>query len=425
MTSDATTLAASPAGTPHTGSPHTGSAHTGTVHAETKEIPVWLILLMATALGLVVANLYYAQPLIGPISRALSMSPETAGLIITMAQVGYGTGLLLIVPLADMVENRRLIVTLVLAAAVALACMALSRQALPFLAAALAVGLSCVAAQVIVPFAAHLSPEASRGRTVGNVMSGLLLGIMLARPVSSFVTAASSWPVIFGISSVLMIGVAVVLRVALPPRRPAPGLSYGSLLASMATLMRTTPLLRRRGLYQAAMFGMFSLYWTTSPLRLAGPEFHMSQIGIALVALAGVAGAIAAPIAGRLADAGWERPATGFGLILAIMSFLITHLGAYGSTASLVLLVAAAILLDFGVTTTLVVSQRSLYSLGAGIRNRINGLFMATFFIGGALGSAVGAWAFAKGGWEATSWIGAVVPALAFLFYLTEYRRAR
>lgn len=390
--------------------------------SDQQAISPWLTLLLATACGLIAANLYYGQPLAGPISAELGMSPAAAGLIVTLTQIGYGLGLLLIVPLGDLFENRRLILTVVLAGATALLAAGLVTHPLPFLTAALFIGLGSVAVQILVPYAAHMAPEAARGKVVGNVVSGLMLGIMLARPVSSFIAQVSSWHVVFYLSSATMIVLMIVLALALPKRVPTSKPTYSHLLSSMGRLAVTTPILQRRALYQACMFGAFSLFWTTTPLLLASPEFGLSQGGIALFALAGVAGAIAAPIAGRWADRGLTRPATAFAMLLVAASFLITHLGPHGSTLALGLLTAAAILLDFGVTTSLVLGQRTIFSLGAEYRSRLNGLYMATFFTGGAIGSAVGGWAFAHGGWWLTSWIGFTLPVLALLYFATEKR---
>jgi predicted MFS family arabinose efflux permease len=383
-------------------------------------ISAWMTLLLAFACGLIVANLYYAQPLAGPIGASLGLAPGATGLIVTLTQIGYGCGLLLIVPLGDLLETRRLVVTLIGLAAIALLGAALSTQPAPFLAAVMGIGLASVAAQVIVPFAAHLTPEAMRGRVVGNVMSGLLTGIMLARPVSSFIAQLASWHAVFYVSTAAMLALALLLQLALPQRRPASTLRYGQLLTSMLHLVRDTPVLRRRALYQAGMFGAFSLFWTTSPLLLAGPEFGLSQGGIALFALAGVAGAVASPIAGRMADKGWSKPATAMAMSAAILAFAMTHLGAPGSSLKLALLVAAGIVLDFGVTTNLVVGQRAIYSLGAATRSRLNGLYMATFFAGGAIGSAAGGWAYAHGGWAWASALGLALPVAALLYFLTE-----
>lgn len=379
--------------------------------------------IMAAGCGLVAANLYYSQPLAGPIAASIGLPSHATGLIVTLTQVGYGLGLLLIVPLGDLLENRRLIVTMIAAATVALIAAGLSTGVLPFLAASLAIGLASTAVQMIVPFAASLAPDAHRGRVVGNVMSGLMVGIMMARPVSSFIARYSSWHLVFFVSAAVMVLLGFVLATRLPKRVPQTKLSYFALIASMGHLYASQPVLRRRAFYQACQFAAFSLFWTVTPLVLAGPAFQLSQAGIALFALAGVAGAIASPIAGRLADRDLGRPATIFGIASVAIAFLITHFAPEGSAIALALLTFAAILLDFGVTMTLVIGQRAIYGLGADLRSRLNGLFMATFFMGGAVGSAVGAWAFAEGGWLLASMLGLALPVLAFLYFLTERRR--
>lgn len=385
-------------------------------------VPARLTLLLAFACGLIAANLYYAQPLAGPIGAALGLSASATGLIVTLTQIGYGCGLMFIVPLGDLVEARRLVLTLLGLAALALLGAALSTRPLPFLASTLGIGIASVAAQVLVPYAAQLAPEAVRGRVVGNVMSGLMLGIMLARPVASVVAQVASWHTVFFLSAAAMAALCWLLRSALSPRRPASTLSYGRLLASMVRLARRTPVLQRRSLYHASLFGAFSLFWTTAPLRLAGPEFRLSQGGIALFALAGVAGAVASPIAGRLADRGWTRPATALAMLAVAAAFLLSHLGGYGSRRALGLLVTAGIVLDFGVTTNLVLGQRAIFVLGAEARSRLNGIYMATFFAGGAIGSALGGLAFAHGGWRLASWLGFSLPAVALIGWLTERR---
>lgn len=215
---------------------------------------------------------------------------------------------------------------------------------------------------------------------------------------------------------------AGVLAWKLPPRVPAGRLRYGALLASMGRLARDMPVLRRRALYHAALFAAFSLFWTTTPLWLAGPTFGLSQGGIALFALAGVAGAIASPIAGRVADRGWSRPATALAMLAVAAGFLLTHIAAPGSSWSLALLVLAAIVLDFGVSANLTLGQRAIFALGADIRARLNGLYMTTFFLGGALGSALGAWAYASGGWLLASSIGIALPVAALAYWATEER---
>ena len=385
----------------------------------------WITLILAVACGLIAANLYYTQPLVESISSAVGLSSGAAGLIVTLTQIGYGIGLLFIVPLGDLLENRKLVVTLLILTAIVLIIAAEVRSAALFLAASLLIGVGSVAAQVLVPYAAHLSPEETRGRNVGNVMSGLLLGIMLARPVSSLVENYFGWHAIFILSSAMLLVLALVLAKVLPARRPQTTVNYPAILSSMLQLLKTTPILRRRALYHAFLFGMFSLFWTTVPLVLTSPVFHFSSTGVALFALAGVSGAAAAPIAGRLADKGLIRAATGLSIVLVILSGLLPMLFAGGSILSIVILVAAAILLDMGVSANMVLGQRAIFALGAEVRSRLNGLYMAIFFAGGAIGSAVGGWAYAMGGWQAALWVGVLFPALAMLYFFTEKRGVR
>ncbi len=402
----------------------TGGATASATHPiePPQSVPAWVTPLLAAACGMTVANLYFAQPLVGPIAAALQLSPGAAGLIVTLVQAGYCLGLLLLVPLADLVENRRLVCRLLAGNAVALAAAAYASQAATFLLAAWLIGLCSVAVQVLVPFAAHLAPDHARGRAVGNVTSGLLLGIMLARPIASMVADLWGWHAIFAVSAVVMALLSFVLARHLPQRKPAPGPRYIEVLGSMWQLLRTQPVLRRRAAYQASMFGAFSLFWTTAPLYLSGPAFGLSQRGIALFALAGVAGAIAAPIAGRLADRGRGRRMTAIALLLGAGSLVIGLAGTPGSMLALAMLTIAAIVLDFGVSASLVVGQRAIFSLSPEHRGRLNGVFMAVFFVGGALGSALGGWAYAHGGWPLASGIGFALPMLALLYFATERR---
>ncbi len=381
--------------------------------------------LLAGASGLIVASLYYAQTLVGPISAATGLSPEAAGLIVTLTQAGYALGLLFVVPLGDLLENRKLIFGALLFAAAALAAAASSHTAIQFLAASLAIGLGSVAAQVLVPFAAHLSQEATRGRTVGKVVSGLLLGIMLARPAASLIADHASWRTVFGIASVLVGVLAFVLRAKLPERVPATPLSYGRLIGSLWHLLRDTPVLRRRAAYHAGLFGAFSMFWTIAPLVLQGERFHLSQTGIAVFALVGMAGAIASPIAGKLADQGYTLPATAAALLLGMLGFALPLWMPESRAIAIGMLVIASIVLDMGVAANLVLGQRALFALGAEVRSRLNGIYFALFFAGGALGSATGAWMLANYGWRAALLTGIAFPAAGLLYWMTEALAAR
>lgn len=386
------------------------------------DIAPGMVRLLATSAGLIVANLYYAQTLVGPISAATGLSAAAAGLIVTLTQVGYALGLLFIVPLGDLVENRRLVFVSLLVTAAALAAAALSDSAGLFLAASLAIGLGSVAAQILVPFAAHLSREEHRGHVVGKVVSGLLLGIMLARPAASLVAGHASWHAVFGAAALAILVLAFVLRVKLPPRKPAHQLSYGRLIVSLWHLLATTPLLRRRAAYHAGLFGAFSLFWTVTPLVLAGPLFQVSQTGIAIFALVGMAGAVASPVAGRLADAGHTLTATAAALLLGIAGFALQLFQPASRPVAIGVLVVASIVLDMAVAANLVLGQRAIFTLGAEVRSRLNGIYFALFFGGGALGSALGAWMFAHYGWHAALLTGMAFPAAALLYWTGELR---
>lgn len=381
----------------------------------------WLIVALAFACGAGAANLYYAQPLVGLIGPAVGLGLASADLIVTLSQIGYAAGLLLLVPLADVLENRRLILVTLAAAVLALGVAASASSAALFLAASLLIGISSAGVQMVVPLVASLTPPAIRGRVVGQVMSGLLLGILLARPVGSLIAAAFGWRAVFVASAVLMAGVDLMLLRVLPRRRPALGQSYGRLLASLWPLLRDTPVLQRRTLYQCALFATFALFWTAAPLLLMAPPFNLTHFGIAAFTLAGAAGALAAPIAGRLADAGWTRPAAGVSMAMVGCGFALSRFAVEGG--SVLALAAAAVLLDFGVQSNQVLGQREIYALAGDLRSRLNGIYVGGFFLAGAVGSSLAGPALAHGGWTVVSWLGIGFPALALLLYATEFRR--
>ncbi len=389
------------------------------------DISTAMVWLLAISTGLIVANLYYAQTLVGPIATTTGLMPQAAGLIVTLTQIGYCLGLLFIVPLGDMIENRRLVCGALLLTSFALLAAAFAGSAWMFLGASLCIGLGSVAAQVLVPFAAHLSQEATRGKTVGKVVSGLLIGIMLARPAASLVADHFGWHAIFLFGAVAMLALAMLLRWRLPVRVPTAMLAYPKLLCSMWQLFCTTTVLRRRAAYQAGMFGAFSLFWTTVPLVLAAPSFHLSLTSIAIFALVGMAGAIASPVAGRLADRGHTGIATTVALLLGVGAFALPLLVPGSRTLALAVLVVASILLDMGVAANLVLGQRAIFSLDAETRSRMNGVFLAIFFGGGALGSALGGWMYAAHGWHATLLLGAAFAALALAYHAAQFAAAR
>jgi predicted MFS family arabinose efflux permease len=382
-----------------------------------------LTVLLALACALIVANLYYAQPLTGLIGPALGLAPAQTGLLVTMTQLGYGLGLLAFVPLGDLIDNRRLAVASLLIAAAALAVIACAPTAGVFLAATLVVGVACTTVQVLLPFAAHFTTEADRGRVIGSLTSGLMLGIMLARPAASFVTYYAGWRAVFALSAALMTLMAAILALGMPRYQPVTRLSYLGILRSLPALLREVPILRRRAAYHAALYASFSLFWTAVPLLLAGERFGLTQRGIGLFALAGTGGVIVAPIAGIIADRGLTKPATGCAIGAVLAAFEIALIG--GEMRSISLLIVAALLVDAGLVINFVLSQRSIYAPRPESRSRIGGLFTAIFFTGGALGSGLAAASLVAGGWELTSQIGMAFAAGALALYAGELAASR
>lgn len=375
-----------------------------------------LVVVMALAVGLIAANIYYAQPLVALIAPDLGLPEATASLVVTLSQIGYAVGLILLVPLGDQVENRRLVLCCVAGAVLALAGAALATSGPVFLLLALVVGTGSTAVQMLVPIAAHLAPDASRGRVVGNVMAGLLLGILLARPAASLIANAFGWRAVFGVAAAANLVMAAILWRALPVRRPTPLTSYRHLLASLWPILRDTPVLQRRIVYHSCMFGAFTLFWTAVPLHLAGPAFGLTQGGIALFALCGASGAAVAPIAGRLGDRGQSGRVTLVGMVLALAAFGLAWSGA----GSVVALAVCAILLDAGVQMNQVAGQRAIYALAPAMRSRVNGIYMALFFLAGALGSALASPLMTHLGWSGLALVGAAFPVVALAAFATE-----
>ncbi|OAA18109.1 arabinose efflux permease family protein [Frankia sp. EI5c] len=370
-------------------------------------------LFLAVACGLAVANLYYSQPILSQLAAAFGTSQGETALVVTVTQIGYALGLLLIVPLGDLVANRRLAVCLVSGAAIALVAAGVAPSLSVFMVAALVVGTTSTVAQVLVPFAAHLAPPGREGAVVGRVMSGLLLGILLARTTSSLVAAALSWRWVYGLSAALMIVVVLTAMKVLPERRPAAGPNYPALIASLLDLLRHEPVLRRRAIYQTLMFGAFSAFWTSIAYELH-ERHHLSQVAIGLFALVGAGGAAAAPLAGRLGDQGRTRVATGAGLLLATGSMLL----ALVADRSVIALAVAGLLLDFGVQTTMILGQREIYTTRPESRARMNAVYLASMFAGGAIGSALAGAIYQAHGWSGVAIFAALLPLVAFAHWL-------
>ena len=376
---------------------------------------------MAVAAGVSVANLYYAQPLLHTLARGFAVSNGAAGSIITLTQLGYALGLVLLVPLGDLLQRRRLITRVLFGAVAALVAAALSPKLLWFDVACLFIGITAVVAQVLVPFAAHLAADADRGRVVGRVMSGLLLGILLARVASGLISDVIGWRGVYWIAAGLMLLQTLVLARLLPAEPAQSRQSYGALLLSILHLMRDEPVLRRRIVYGMAVFAAFSVLWTSLPFLLAPPPYGYSDSLIGMFGLLGVAGVLMASFAGHLHDRGHSRIGTGSALALVILSFLLMGLWPYHVVA----IIMGIVLLDLGVQGTQILNQSIIYGLRPQARSRLTTAYMTCFFIGGAVGSAVAAAAFTHFGWTGVAVAGGSFGAIGFLFWLSEGKAKR
>ncbi len=388
-----------------------------TARAASGGIPATLQILFAAAVGITVINLFATQTLIAPIAAALGLDSRLSGMVAMLPQLGYATGLILLVPLADLLENRQLIVRLLACCTLALAAATASTSGWVFLLAIFLAGSASSAIQIMVPLAALLACEAHRGRVVGNVMSGLMLGILLSRPLASLLVDLGGWRLLYLVLTASVAIVAATLSRTLPIRQPVAALSYLALIRSLWNLLLSQPVLRRRALTAALAMATFSLFWTAVALLLTQSPFNLNQRHIALFALAGAAGAVSAPLAGRLGDRGWTRPASLAAHLLMIAALLLAGIAGAGwggftiaahPLLAISLLVLAAIALDAGVTTDQTLGRRAINLLQPEARGRLNGLFVGIFFVGGALGAASAALAWVNGGWTAVCLLGIV-----------------
>ncbi len=380
-----------------------------------------MVAVFAFCVGIVVANVYYAQPIIELIAPSLGLSAGAASFIVSLTQVGYACGLFLLVPLGDLLENKKVILCTVLVTALSLALAATAKSPSVFLAASALIGLTSVSVQMLIPLAAHMTPESTRGRVVGNIMGGLLTGILLSRPLSSVVADVFGWRAIFAAAAVAMLVVAGIVATLIPKRQPQASLHYGQLLVSLVHLFGDTPLLRRRAFYQACLFASFSLFWTAVPIELARVH-QFSQLQIALFALIGASGVVSGPLGGRLADAGHSRIGTLVALWVAAIALFATATGLGGSVLALAV---CAVVLDFCVQLNMVIGQRNIFHLPAHHRSRLNSLYMTSIFIGGAVGSAIASGLYSVDGWRAVAMAGGVFPLLAALTALVWERRSQ
>lgn len=364
-----------------------------------------VLLLMATACGLCAGANYFNQPLLHSIAVHLGVGEATAALTVTIAQVSYAAGLLLLVPLGDKLERRRLIVGLMVLAACGLFLSGFAGSFGALAAGTLMTGLFSVAAQVLVPMAATLAAPGRSGRAVGLVMSGLLVGILAARSVAGLLSGIGGWSLVYRVGGVAILLVAAALWFVLPTLRAPNPPSYLQVLRSLGTLARRHPRLRSRALLGGLSFGSVSVLFSTMALMLAGPAHRLGDAQIGLVGLAGVAGALMANWAGRMADRGHEQWTTRASVALLLASWAALWLGG----ASLAWFIIGVLAIDLALQGVHISNQNVIYALAPEARSRLNAVYMTTYFAGAALGSALGSAAWQHGGWGATCAVGAAV----------------
>ncbi|CAH3607868.1 MFS transporter [Enterobacter roggenkampii] len=378
-----------------------------------------LILLMSVATGLAVASNYYAQPLLDTIARAFNLSASSAGFIVTAAQLGYAAGLLFLVPLGDMFERRMLIVSMTLLAAGGMLITASSQSLTMMIIGTALTGLFSVVAQILVPLAATLASPEKRGKVVGTIMSGLLLGILLARTVAGLLASLGGWRTVYWVASVLMVIMALALWRGLPKVKQENHLNYPQLLASVFSLFTQDKLLRTRALLGCFTFANFSILWTSMAFLLAAPPFNYSEGVIGLFGLAGAAGALGARPAGGLADKGKSHLTTSAGLVLLLLSWAAIW---YGHVSVLALIVGILVL-DLTVQGVHITNQTVIYRVKPEARNRLTAGYMTSYFIGGAAGSLISASAWQHAGWSGVCAIGAIVATINLLVWWRGYHR--
>jgi predicted MFS family arabinose efflux permease len=364
-----------------------------------------LLLLLALIGGFAVGNLYWAQPLLGVIASDLGVSTGTASSLVTATQIGYAVGIVLIVPLGDVVNRRRLIPLMMVLSAVALAACAVAPTFLTLLVAIAVLGVTTVAGQIVIPLAGDMADDASRGRVVGTVMTGFLAGTIVSRTLSGLIAQVAGWRAIFVVAAVVVLLLAVLAHRNVPTMPRPAHISYPALLASVGGVIRRHRVVRWNLLLGALQFGLFMMFWTALTFLLSEAPFSYSPLTIGLLGLFGLAGAVAAQYTGRLHDRGWSMIATGAGWATALLAMVLAAAGEH----SLPLLIAAIVLLHVAVFPMNVLISARLFTVVADGRSRVNTAMIAVNFIAGAIGSALVSRLWPIGGWHAVTTAGIAV----------------
>ena len=387
---------------------------------QSQDLSNWLVFLMAFAIGVTIASNYYAQPLLHSITHDLNIAVEHAGSIIMAAQFSYAVGLLFITPLGDKFERKHLIIILMVLSTCGLIVSALSKNLWMLIIGTSMTGLFSTVAQVLIPFAATLAKPEQRGKIVGTLMSGMLLGILLGRAFAGAISTIADWHYVYWIATGIMVIVTLLLWSSLPTYRNTININYFQLLWSISSLYKQEPILRIRSLLAVISFALFSLLWTPLAFLLSNDPYHYSDFIIGLFGIAGAAGALGSPIVGRLSDKGKGWLATTIGLCLLLLSWLPLSF----AQCSIIALILGVVILDFSVQVTHVSNMSAIYQIRPEARSRINTGYMVCYFIGGMLGSVGSTYLFSHYGWIAIVVSGTIlglIGIICWLFYTKTY----
>lgn len=364
------------------------------------------VFLMALATGMAVASNYLVHPLIAVVAHSFGMDVNNSGFLITLTQFAYALGLIFLVPLGDLLSNKKLIVRLYVVVGFAALLVGLATHLWVFLLGLLLVGISCTVAQMLLPLAASLADASDRGRVIGIMTSGLLLGILLSRTFSGFVAESFGWRVVYMLGAVMLLLVAWALYCRLPADHGrSSGLSYRQILLSVWSLLWRTPLLRQRGILGMLDFSLFSILWTTLTLLLSNAPYHYNLAQIGLFGLLGALGVLGANLGGRLADKGYTRLMT----LLCCVCFLFSWALLYLGMVHLWALILGIILLDFAIQALHITNQSLIYRSDPALKGRITSGYMSMYFIGGVLGSLASAAVYQYYGWAGVTALGMLI----------------
>ncbi|MBQ6447503.1 MAG: MFS transporter [Bacillus sp. (in: Bacteria)] len=386
----------------------------------------FLILLLAVSCGALVANIYYTQPIIQYISDDLHIPSNVSGLLTTLTQIGYGAGLFFLVPMADLYKSKRIIILLLGVTILSLVGALFSTNGMLFLFVVTIIGIGASAAQMLVPLTMKMVPKEQVGNYIGKVMSGLLIGIMVARPFSIAVTDWLGWRMVFLFSLFFLVSILLLLLKFLPNFEVESnlGITYPALLRSMVRVLKETQPLQQRAFYHACIFATFSLYWTVMPILLRSESLHFSNNEIALIGFVAIAGALLTPYIGKLADKGYIFFMTNVSMGLVILSIFLLFFVRDHSGISIALIVISGLVLDIGVAGNMLLGQKVIFSLNPAIRNRLNGLYMTIFFLGGAFGSWIGSYSYYQFSPETALLFAIAFPFLALIVHIWKGNRA-